>query len=112
MRRKSEYELPSRKIGIATRSMNRNACFSTCDPVGWIARSVIVGFVVASSAGCGQSEHATIAAETDRAQQNAASDMPTKSPQADTAPEHPFPRRIPAPSLEGGEEWLNTSAPL
>lgn len=28
------------------------------------------------------------------------------------APENPFPGRFPAPSLDGGVEWLNTSAPI
>lgn len=27
-------------------------------------------------------------------------------------PKNPFPRRIPAPSLDGGEAWLNTSGPI
>src|SRR5262245_7658540 len=26
--------------------------------------------------------------------------------------EHPFPRRVKAPSLEGGKEWLNSAGPL
>ncbi len=33
-----------------------------------------------------------------------------QAPPAD--PQHPFPHRVPAPSLEGGVEWLNTAGPL
>src|SRR5262245_43998956 len=75
-----------------------------------IATWTLVALAVFCTAGCGPSEPATIAAETDRTANG--TDSPTKSGQADASAEHPFPRRVPAPSLEGGQEWLNTSAPV
>ena len=40
--------------------------------------------------------------------------MPMRATVAEEAPEgeHPFPKRVPAPSLEGETEWLNTTRPL
>lgn len=40
---------------------------------------------------------------------SALADEPGESP---AAPEHPFPRRLPAPSFEGGVDWLNTAGPI
>ncbi|ODA28994.1 hypothetical protein A6X21_10350 [Planctopirus hydrillae] len=51
-----------------------------------------------------------VAQETSGGQTPAAS-TPKAEPEAGK-PENPFPNRIPAPSLDGGIEWLNTSQPL
>ena len=39
-------------------------------------------------------------------------DAPAASPPAEAPAENPFPGRFPAPSLDGGVEWLNTSGPV
>ncbi len=41
-----------------------------------------------------------------------ATGAPPKPADANKPDDHPFPRRTPAPALEGGTEWLNTSAPI
>ena len=60
-------------------------------------------------AGCGQS-HAEDAAKIGPLSQ--AGGNPPPAADANPGGDHPFPRRTPAPALEGGTEWLNTTAPV
>src|SRR3972149_166340 len=52
--------------------------------------------------GCGPSEQAP----------GVAQGVAASPDEAGVAAGHPFPRRVPAPSLAGGRDWLNTTRPL
>jgi sugar lactone lactonase YvrE len=77
----------------------------------------------ALSIGCGEGEHAAPAAIAQTKDDKPANDSPSRDSKKQAvkdgakAPEkpigeHPFARRSPAPSLEGGLGWINTSKPI
>ncbi len=92
-------------------------------PVSIVAALAMAG-LVASLTGCGHQVGSGNAAEIDQVAQatpdvsNGAAAGATGAPSGTTAGvpgtplENPFPNRSPAPALEGGVEWLNTSAPI
>ena len=75
--------------------------------------------VLSAISGCGRANSSGSAAEIDQQAQAAAPDSASGASQSNATqgaavPElnNPFPNRAPAPDLEGGVEWLNTSAPI
>src|ERR1700690_3845186 len=78
----------------------------------------LIGLLAVSS-GCGRAGGSGSAAEIDQLAQaptQGTSDSTAQSSAAkgDALPDqnNPFPNRAPAPTLDGGVEWLNTSAPI
>jgi sugar lactone lactonase YvrE len=82
-----------------------------------------LGFCVVAAAiasGCGQVERTALSAdppaESDRSQAGDGASRPATNSgkQSDSKPmdEHPFARRSPAPSLDGGVGWINTAEPI
>jgi DNA-binding beta-propeller fold protein YncE len=75
---------------------------------------LVLTLAVIGLAGCGKGLSTIDAVAADGAA------APNSAPGADTKPaqpaadqsEHPFPQRAVAPGLDGGQEWLNTSAPV
>jgi thiol-disulfide isomerase/thioredoxin len=85
---------------------------------GLLALAVLAAGV-ASLAGVGKDEPASPArgAKTKEKRNVADQESPSAAPGTRRAPgtelpPEPFPRKFPAPSLEGGVEWLNTSGPI
>ena len=82
----------------------------------WNKKTMLLFLVlaVAGLTGCGKGLATIDAVAADGAA------APNSAPGADTKPaqpaadqtEHPFPQRAVAPGLDGGQEWLNTSAPV
>ena len=74
----------------------------------------------AAAGGCGQVERTALSAdppaEADRSQPGNDTSPPATNPakQPDSKPmdDHPFARRSPAPSLDGGVGWINTAEPI
>jgi thiol-disulfide isomerase/thioredoxin len=89
-----------------------------------ICGAILATILGAAVVGCGRPEEPTESGETDHgnaatadtgnhAQPAAAATEPEAStPAPSAAGTNPFARRLPAPSLDGGLEWLNTAGPL
>ena len=63
-------------------------------------RQILACFLIVTA----QCRHGVVCGQDD----SAADDAPTTK-DSTTAPENPYPGRFPAPSLDGGSEWLNTA---
>jgi len=76
----------------------------------FIASLCLIALAVAS-VGC-QDSAAAPQDEKDAAESGASSEEGEAEAKPADVPEHPFPRRLPAPSFDPDAEWLNTAGPL
>src|SRR5687768_7575623 len=70
---------------------------------------ICVGFCVCFT-GCGNVEPAALAAIDERGADTG--EQAGKESQDKPMDDHPFARRSPAPSLDGGAGWINTAEPI
>jgi DNA-binding beta-propeller fold protein YncE len=82
----------------------------------WLPKLLVVGFCgwLAAMHGCSRQNASGDAAELGQVAQAPAYQAPQSAVQEGAAAplKYPFENHAPAPSLEGGTEWLNTSAPI
>jgi thiol-disulfide isomerase/thioredoxin len=74
--------------------------------------AVLLALATAFPAGAGPASAQDNSPSTPDKRSPAADQTGGQSASSDAASENPFPGRFPAPSLDGGTEWLNTAAPL
>jgi thiol-disulfide isomerase/thioredoxin len=92
-------------------------CHRSQRPAFSVTRAIRISLLMAivTVAGCGKgvSNMSAVAADgVAAAKQNPGTDVkPAPAAPADQL-EHPFPQRAVAPGLDGGQEWLNTAAPV
>src|SRR5947199_801345 len=117
--------------GLANCWLVRLACLAflaglllTAGCNGSVAAPTGTGSTPMVNAGVGDDHHPGKSAETADLEQPVAAQAPgegqaggeakPKKPPVDEEDmsEHPFPRRVKAPSLDGGKEWLNTAGPI